>query len=309
MVEGRTCHGYTGCTAMSSPSSSSSSSFAASSSSYPSTSPSHTPPSSSPIIRPMHVCVSSNGGITSRDASSMMSSMSSSTQTSYGIIFDVQTTSNSPAIEITSLDFYTPLRNGVVGYDLRINGGGTWRGLIYGDDVIGGINGDRGTKFVSISSGNVTTSSWSGNGRVGELTRLSSFVPIRVDGGGSRIALYLTLHTRELLYSRDDDVDESSTTSPTTEGDENDDDDDETDGPDADVAVLASTPELVLYAGAAVMAYPDPDGGGGLSILRPTDYRMPRGFVGRIWYHRNPCAMVPPKGVSFAFSGSTWMNW
>jgi hypothetical protein len=206
-----------------------------------------------------------------------------------------------------SLDFYSPLRGATVSYELRANAGGTWRTLLdggYGD-------GDGiGESFALVSSGNVTTSSWRdddgeaddgtgvGGSRRGELTRIPSprgrlADPIRIDGGGARRAVYLALSTRDLLYSRgsaedddDDDDDATSTKTTTTTGAGEGQVEAMTsieDPSGTDTIVLASTPELVVYAGAAVMAY-HPE-----SAVRVTDYRIPRGFVGRVWYHRDPC--------------------
>ena len=67
-----------------------------------------------------------------------------SAQQSYGIIFDVQTTSNSGVVQITSVEFYTPLTNATVGYEIMTKRG-SWHGFEGKERV-----------FTKIASGNIT---------------------------------------------------------------------------------------------------------------------------------------------------------
>ena len=129
--------------------------------------------------------------------------------------------------------------------------------------------------------------------RLGEkliATTISNFDPIQIDGGGTdRRAIYVTLSKRNMLYQRSSEPMETEAISSIEEV--------ETQSVTEDTIILASTDHLVVYEGAAVMAYPFKE------AKESIFYRIPRGFVGRIEYDREPCELVPVMDASGNVTG------
>ena len=189
----------------------------------------------------------------------------------------------------------------------------------------------RSSSWIPPSSS--SSSSSNDNNNVGELTRI--YVNNNNDDdnknllldGEVRYGIYLTLNSRNLLYARggggssssssslqysweeeeeekeDENGDDNATTTTmtiptTTIIDEGDEDEElmmsmnENEG-----TILASTSDLILYEGVAVMTYPY------TNANRLTDFRLPRGFIGRIWYHR--CDMDDDNNSSGSSSSSS----
>jgi len=149
-------------------------------------------------------------------------------------------------------------------------------------------------EFQNVASGNVTT--WgagdggtfaSGSEREtddsrGEPTRIphTQFTPIQIDGGGARQSIYLTLSSKHLLYARSSTQSTSTITESITSIAQ------AAQQTKADTIEITTTSEMTVYEGAAVMTYP-------FSFAKEKMYyRMPRGFIGRIWYLRNPCKEI-----------------
>ena len=190
-----TCHGFTGC---SSSSSSTSSSATAASPNQP------RPPQQQQQQRIQHLA--NNGGkLSAHDVYS--SEDGAVTQLSYGIIFDIQTSSSSLSlvpmpIQIVALDIYTPIQNEIIYYELYY----TKRDLLLDDGggaiAIGGTTEDDDDDgivvglpqldtFTLVMNGTIQSSSWIpppsssssssnssssnnfANNNVGELTRIS----------------------------------------------------------------------------------------------------------------------------------------
>lgn len=106
----------------------------------------------------------------------------------------------------------------------------------------------------------------------------NEFQPMKLDGNSTRQSFYITLTTKSLLYQRSTAPPDVATPPTVTSA---------ADLPaleiDKDYIVLRESPELIVYEGAAVMAYP-------MSKANlPIYYRYPRGFWGGIWYDRDAC--------------------
>lgn len=222
---------------------------------------------------------------------------------SYGCIFELVSTITSPAIAIRSIEFF-------ISYDDELFISDT----TYGNSNINPTNGNvysnataiityevwirpetwhgyegRVRAFEQLSIGNITVtndgeSHHNPEHKNDKLIRVSinNFDPIKVDGGGlDRRALYVTLSTRNMLYQRSIEPDKGTESISSIE-------DVETQGiVTEDTIVLAQSDHLIVYEGAAVMTYPFKD------AKESIFYRMPRGFVGRIEYDREPCELVP----------------
>jgi len=220
-------------------------------------------PSSSPIVRPQLINVETIHGDSKRYNGDKREStiLSTTSQRSYGIIFEVRTTEDAPAVSIAGLEFYSPVRNANLAYEVWTKSG-TWHGFE-----------GKYRKFTKMASGNLTTSSLERG-----LTRIPDerFVPIKVDGGGMRLSIYMTLTTKDLLYAHST-LEEEETSIKSIQ---------QANAPTEDTIVLVQTPELIVYEGAAIMTYPFQ------KAAQRIFYRMPRGFVGRLWYLRDPCEDV-----------------
>lgn len=230
-------------------------------------------PSGSPIVRPRLVAAPTFDG--------PGGTVLAASQRCYGAIFEVQTTPDAPAVRLANLEFYSPLAGANVAYEVWSRAG-TWRGVM-----------GQTREFTRLAYGNVTTSSQERG-----LTRLPRWQggPARLDGGGARLALYLTLTTPGLLYARstDADAEELEAVDSLAEAEER---------PTEDTVVLARTPELIVYEGAAITTYPFSKASERLF------YRMPRGFVGQIWYHRAPCEDVITTTADGNVTVSTVTRW
>ena len=207
---------------------------------------------------------------------------------SFGCIFEVESAVNSPAIKIMSLEVYISYddelfindNNGgdvdvtnakaVIGYELWTRPK-TWHGFE-----------GRARAFQKIAMGNVTITNGQLNHRGEKLIPLTidTFDPIKMDGDGlDRRALYVTLNKRNLLYQRSSEPLETESISSIEEV--------ELTAVEEDTILLAATDHLIVYEGAAVMKYPFKE------AKQSIFYRMPRGFVGRILYDRDPCQYIP----------------
>lgn len=286
--------------------------------SVPSVSPSSFPsgvPTASPVVNwypdvDTTKLIGSLDDDTSTSSSSFMTVEDDPSSRSYGCIFELVSTISSPAIAIRNIEFF-------ISYDDELFISDT----TYGKSNINPTNGEvysnataiityevwirpetwhgyegRVRAFEQLTTGNITvmndgTSHHNPEHKNDKLIRVSinSFDPIQVDGGGlDRKALYVTLSTRNMLYQRSSEPDKGTESISSIE-------DVETQGiVTEDTIVLAQSDHLIVYEGAAVMTYPFKD------AKEPIFYRMPRGFVGRIEYDREPCELVPvldSKGV------------
>jgi hypothetical protein len=141
--------------------------------------------------------------------------------TSYGILFNIQTSSSSSAVSIVQLDFLTSSASNL-DYELY--------------STLGSYEGIKGMygRWILIKKGVVV-----GNG-LGGLTSIELDDGIPMDGKGSSRAFYLTLSSPDLIYRL------SSTTTATT-------------GNNNEMMLQLSTDELQLYEGESVHAFPFPE--------------------------------------------------
>eukprot|EP00984_Skeletonema_dohrnii_P035692 scaffold35778_cov139-Skeletonema_dohrnii-CCMP3373.AAC.2 len=208
-------------------------------SSYPTASPSESPsaaPSDVPSSMPSREHIQEVATATSNE-------LKSSTDGSYGVVFNMRTAVNGPVVLITGLDFYTE-NTDLVGFELwsRLGSFKNKLGTYEGWDLIasGVARGAGYGKFTSIPS--------------------NTFTEVSIPGRGGERAFYLTLNKMDLIYKAS-----------------------EVESAESDSRVTASSPELEIYEGEAVLSYPFPD---------PTQaylYRSPRLFVGKVHYDRLPC--------------------
>ncbi len=208
-------------------------------STYPTSSPSESPsaapsdiPSSSPSR--MHI---------QEVATASSNELKSSTEGSYGIVFNMRTMSDGPVVVIKGLDFYSE-NSKFVGFELwsRLGSFKDFKGTYEGWDLI--------------ASGVVTSAGY------GKFTSIpeNTFTEVSIPGRGGERAFYLTLNSMDLIY-RESEVEST----------------------ESDSRVTASSPELEIYEGEAVLSYPFPD---------PNQaylYRSPRQFLGAVQYDRLPC--------------------
>ena len=280
--------------------------------SVPSVSPSSFPsgvPTASPVVNwyPDVDTTKLIGGLdddtSTSSSSSFMTVEDDPSSRSYGCIFELVSTISSPAIAIRNIEFF-------ISYDDELFISDT----TYGISNINPTNGEvysnataiityevwirpetwhgyegRVRAFEQLTTGNITvmndgTSHHNPEHKNDKLISVSinNFDPIKIDGGGlDRRALYVTLSTRNMLYQRSSEPDKGTESISSIE-------DVETQGiVTEDTIVLAQSDHLIVYEGAAVMTYPFKD------AKEPIFYRMPRGFVGRIEYDREPCELVP----------------
>ncbi|KAL7493291.1 hypothetical protein ACHAWT_002762, partial [Skeletonema menzelii] len=208
-------------------------------SSYPTASPSESPtaaPSDTPSSSPSRMHIQEVATATTQE-------LKSSTDGSYGVIFNMRTVINGPVVLITGLDFYTESTD-FVGFELwsRLGSFKDSKGTYEGWDLIasGVVKGAGYGRFTSIPE--------------------NSFTEVSIPGRGGERAFYLTLNQMDLIYRAG-----------------------EVESAESDKRVTASSPELEIYEGEAVLSYPFPD---------PTQeylYRSPRLFVGAVQYDRLPC--------------------
>jgi len=227
---------------------------------------------------------------------------------SYGCIFELESGPTSPAIAIQSVEI-------LISYDEELFRLGN-------TNVVGNENGDstnakatigyelwtrpttwhgfegRVRAFEKIAMGNVTIVNGQVSHRGEKLiyVTISNFEPIKLDGGGlDRRAMYVTLSRRNLLYQRSSKPLETEAISSIEQVEEQ--------SITRDTIILASTDHLVVYEGAAVMTYPFKE------AKESIFYRMPRGFVGRILYDRDPCErMIPALDENGTDITGEWMS-
>lgn len=206
---------------------------------YPTASPSGSPtsaPSDVPSSSPSRMHIQEVVTATSNE-------LKSSTDASYGVVFNMRTAINGPVVLINGLDFYTESTD-FVGYELwsRLGSFKDFKGIYEGWDLIasGVVKGAGYGKFTSIPSNTLTE--------------------VSIPGRGGERAFYLTLNSMGLIYGAN-----------------------KVESGDSDSRVHASSPELEIYEGEAVLSYPFPD---------PTQaymYRSPRLFLGVVQYDRLAC--------------------
>ncbi|KAL7465041.1 hypothetical protein ACHAXS_005369 [Conticribra weissflogii] len=93
---------------------------------------------------------------------------------------------------------------------------------------------------------------------------LAHFQPVHILGNGKSRSFYITLRSRDMIFSPGSG----------------------TDG-DTDFKVINSSPEIEVYEGAVGLIYlfgQEID-----SAISFSSFRMPRGFLGQVHYHRSPC--------------------
>lgn len=208
-------------------------------SAYPTVSPSESPtsaPSETPSSLPSRMHIQEVTTATTQE-------LKSSTDGSYGVVFNMRTVATGPVVLITGLDFYTESTE-FVGFEL-------WSRL-------GSFKGSKGTYegWDLIASGVVKGAGY------GKLTPIpgNSFTEVSIPGRGGERAFYLTLNQMDLIYRAS-----------------------EVESAESDSRIIASSSELEIYEGEAVLSYPFPD---------PSQeylYRSPRLFVGAVQYDRIPC--------------------
>ena len=169
--------------------------------------------------------------------------------TSHGFLVNMRTKEDSPVVLIQGLDFYTETTD-TVGVEV-------WTRL-------GSFEGFEGTYdgWDMIASGMVKGA---GYGRYTSIP-FELFTPVSIPGGGGdkgTRAFYITLNTKALVFkleSRGMGFDGAT-----------------------DTQVMASSPDLEIYNGKAVLSYPFPN---------PAEtwfYHSPRTFLGVVTYDRLPC--------------------
>jgi len=216
---------------------------------------------------------------------------------SYGCIFELESGPKSPAIAIKSLEI-------LISYDDELFIGGNSDAAAAAATITTDTNitnaqakiayelwtrpntwhgfEGRVRAYDKIAEGNITITNGQLSHRGEKLiyVTIDNFDPIQLDGGGlDRRAMYVTLSTRNLLYQRSSMPLETEAISSIEEV--------ETQSVTQDTIVLAETDHLVVYEGAAVMTFPFKE------AKEPIFYRIPRGFVGRISYDRDPCELIP----------------
>lgn len=175
---------------------------------------------------------------------------------SYGIVFDIKTTPQSPTVAIEGLDIYSSSTSNVT-YEIWTKEG-SWQGYE-----------GKLEEFTKIAEGEVESA--------GECTEeylvansgeciftsipFDNFQAVPILGGGATRSFYITLQSKEIVYSIGN----------STEG-------------SAEMTVWSGSPELEIYEGAGVLMYPF-DAATDLLL----HYRKPRGFLGVVHYNRMPC--------------------
>ena len=209
-------------------------------------------PSVSPTIKPYE----------QRVGATFLPSDLTSMSRSYGLIFDIATAASSPAVSVHQIELYTVSQNVTLDYEVLLRKG-TWHGKE------GALR-----RYTRVASGTVTVPPKRRVRREPQPLLLPRFDdPIKFDSD-TRYAIYVTVSEKTLLYA-------PSSMPPMSDGPVS--SIKELEGPTEDKVVLATSDELVLYEGAAVLAYPF------LDARDSIWYRMPRGLVGSIRYHRDPC--------------------
>eukprot|EP00579_Thalassiosira_antarctica_P008221 CAMPEP_0201877728 /NCGR_PEP_ID=MMETSP0902-20130614/9073_1 /ASSEMBLY_ACC=CAM_ASM_000551 /TAXON_ID=420261 /ORGANISM="Thalassiosira antarctica, Strain CCMP982" /LENGTH=1207 /DNA_ID=CAMNT_0048405235 /DNA_START=83 /DNA_END=3706 /DNA_ORIENTATION=- len=171
------------------------------------------------------------------------------TTNSYGYVFNIRTKPSSGVIILTGFDFYT-LSKDEVTFEL-------WTRL-------GSFKGHKGTfdGWDLVASGKVKGR---GNGRYTSIPE-ELYTPVSIPGGGGEDgtrAFYLTLDSNQLVYKLGEVEEDIVAVS--------------------DSKSHADTEDLEIWEGEGILWYPFPD---------PSEviyYRMPRQYLGAIYYNRLPC--------------------
>jgi len=170
--------------------------------------------------------------------------------TAHGFLVNMRTTADSPLILINGLEFYTESTE-TVGFEL-------WSKL-------GTFEGFEGTYdgWEIVGSGTVSGAGY------GKYTSIPSdlFTPISIPGGGGSKgtrAFYLTLNSKNLVIKKMGNNVQGNTGA-------------------TDNRVMASSPDLEIYNGKAVLSYPFPN------PAQAWLYHSPRVFLGVVTYDRMPC--------------------
>jgi len=175
--------------------------------------------------------------------------LGSRTTSAYGYVFNIRTRPSSGVILLTGFDFYT-LTTDEVTFEL-------WTRL-------GSFKGHKGTYdgWDLVASGTVK-----GRG-IGRYTSIPEelYTPVSIPSGGGETgtrAFYLTLKSNQLVYKLGEVQEDSVAVS--------------------DSRYHAYTEDLDIWEGEGILWYPFPD---------PSEviyYRMPRQYLGAIYYNRLPC--------------------
>ncbi|KAL7520436.1 hypothetical protein ACHAWX_005163 [Stephanocyclus meneghinianus] len=214
---------------------------------------------------------------------------------SNGVVFDVETASDSSVLRITHLEFYSSRIHYADGDADREESGAS--NAI--DDVAVAVDyqvytkegtwldalGDR--EYQLLSTGTMTlhqtnlddNSNNNGSNNHNHKETLHNYtrhrIPltnkIKLNGNGTRYSLYFGLSERILLHQRPLAISDNAT--PTKENSDH----------TPDHIPLLQTNDMNIYYGAATMIYPL------AKATHPVFYRETRGFVGRIWYERDAC--------------------
>ena len=201
-------------------------------------------PSGSPTATPSDIPSSPPSRLHIQEVTTATSNeLKSLSDGSYGVVFNMRTTRDGPVVLITGIDFYTESAD-FVGYEL-------WSRLGSFKKFKGIYEG-----WDLIASGVVKGAGY------GKLTSIpiNTITEVSIPGGGGGRAFYLTLNTMDLIFGPGG-----------------------MESAESDTRIHASSPELEIYEGEAVLSYPFPD---------PTQtylYRSPRLFVGAVQYDRLPC--------------------
>ena len=168
--------------------------------------------------------------------------------TAYGFLVNLRTKGDSPVVLVNGMEFYTESTE-MVAFELwsRLGSFENFEGNYDGWDIVaaGMVKGAGYGQYTSIPS--------------------EAFTPVSIPGGGGESgtrAFYLTLNTKDLVIKMDQAQGNAGAT---------------------DNKVMASSQDLEIYNGKAVLSYPFPN---------PAEtwfYYSPRMFLGVVSYDRLPC--------------------
>lgn len=167
--------------------------------------------------------------------------------TAHGFLVNMRTpVADSSVVLINGLEFYTESTDNV-GFEVwtKLGSYEGYEGTYAGWDLIatGTVRGAGYAKYTLIPPDMLT--------------------PVSIPGSGGSRAFYLTLNTKDLIVKNMGNVGGNSG--------------------DTDNRVMASSPDLEIYNGVAVLSYPFPD------PAQAFFYQSPRVFLGVVTYDRLPC--------------------
>jgi len=177
------------------------------------------------------------------------------TAKSFGNLFEIRTKSSSETVLINGMDFYSSANAGErVSYEVWTKEG-TWQGFEGTIDQY-----EKIAEGTALSRGACDESSATQGGGGNNFVQIpfEEFTSVAIRGGGESRSFYITLTTKDIMYKRGK-VGSSS------------------------FRVQVENPDIELYEGAGVLVYPFSE------ATESYHYSKPRGFLGRIWYERNPC--------------------